>query len=1039
MITKLIEYSVHHRWFVLAIGVVVLLAGVWATNRIAIDAIPDLSDVQVIVQADYQGQPPQVVEDQVTYPLSTALLSVPGAKNVRGFSFFGLSFVYVIFEDGTDIYWARSRVLEYLSQAAGRLPDGVVPRLGPDATGVGWVYQYALVDTTGQHDLSELRSLQDWFLKYELSSLEGVAEVASVGGFVRQYQVEVDPRKLQYYGISLDHVMMAVRNSTGAVGGRVLELGETEYMVRNQAYVGDLDDLRNVPVHTPPNAPPVLLSDVADIHLGPDMRLGLADLDGEGETVGGIVVTRYGENARDVIRRVKAKLEDLKAGLPPGVQVVTTYDRSALIDRATGNLRDTLIEEILIVALVALVFLLHVRSTLIAVVTLPAGVGVSLLIMHLTGINANIMSLGGIAIAIGVMIDASLVTVENVHKHLEHDTGQRTRLEIILAACKEVGPALFFSLLIVTVSFLPVLALEGQSGRLFKPLAYTKTFAMAAGAVLAVTLVPALTALFLRGKTRTEAQNPISRFFIAAYRPVIHFALRRRWLILVATMLVLAATVVPVMRLGSEFMPPLYEGDLLYMPTTLPGISIAKVRELLQQTDRIIKSFPEVERVFGKAGRAETATDPAPLTMLETTIKLKPQDQWRPGLTPDMLIDSLDAAIRFPGLTNSWTMPIRTRIDMLATGIKTPVGIKIMGPNLDSLNGLAERVEAAIKPLAGVRSVYAERVTGGHYLDVDIDRFKAAAYGLTVADIQKTLAGAVGGMNIAYNVEGRERYPISVRYPRDLRETPEELARVLIDAPNGRAVPLGQVATLKFTDGAMMIKSEGARLTAWVFVDLKNVDVGSFVTEARTQVNSAVTLPVGYSLVWSGQYESMQEVARKLQLIIPVTLFIILLLLYLQFRNLTDSLIVLLSLPFALVGGIWLFYLFGFNTSVAVYVGFIALAGVAAETGIVMLVYLEEAVARYRAEGRLRTFADLRDAVIEGAVERVRPKLMTVLTDILSLLPVILGAGTGSEVMHRIATPLVGGMVSSTLLTLVVIPVLFFVVRSRAIRTAANF
>ena len=855
---------------------------------------------------------------------------------------------------------------------------------------------------------------------------------------LRQYQVEVDPRKLEYYGISLDHVMMAVRHSTGAAGGRVLELGETEYMVRNQAYIGDLEDLRNVPVHKPPNAPPVLLSDVADIHLGPDMRLGLADLDGEGETVGGIVVIRYGENARDVISRVKAKLEDLKAGLPPGVQVVTTYDRSALIDRATGNLRDTLIEEILIVALVALVFLLHVRSTLIAVVTLPIGVGVSLLIMHLAGINANIMSLGGIAIAIGVMIDASLVTVENVHKHLERDAGQRTRLEIILAACKEVGPALFFSLLIVTVSFLPVLALEGQSGRLFKPLAYTKTFAMAAGAVLAVTLVPALTALFLRGKTRAESQNPISRFFIAAYRPVIHVALRRRWLILVATVIVLAATIIPVMRLGSEFMPPLYEGDLLYMPTTLPGISIAKARELLQQTDRIIKSFPEVERVFGKAGRAETATDPAPLTMLETTIKLKPQDQWRPGLTPDMLIDSLDAAIRFPGLTNSWTMPIRTRIDMLATGIKTPVGIKIMGPDLDSLNSLAERVEAAIKPLAGVRSVYAERVTGGHYLDVDIDRFKAAAYGLTVADIQKTLATAVGGMNIAYNVEGRERYPISVRYPRDLRETPEELARVLIDAPDGRTVPLGQVATLKFTDGAMMIKSEDARLTAWVFVDLRNIDVGSFVTQARARVNSAVSLPTGYSLVWSGQYESMQEVARKLQLIIPVTLFIILLLLYLQFRNLTDSLIVLLSLPFALVGGIWLFYLFGFNTSVAVYVGFIALAGVAAETGIVMLVYLEEAVARYRAEGRLRTFADLHDAVVEGAVERVRPKLMTVLTDILSLLPVIIGAGTGSEVMHRIATPLVGGMVSSTLLTLVVIPVLFFVVRSRAIRTAAN-
>jgi len=809
-------------------------------------------------------------------------------------------------------------------------------------------------------------------------------------------------------------------------------------MVRSQAYIGDLDDLREIPIHTPPTGPPVLLSSVANIQLGADMRLGLAELDGRGETVGGIVITRFGENARSVISRVKAKLDELKAGLPPGVELVTTYDRSALIDRATTNLRDTLIEEILIVALVALLFLLHVRSALIAIVTLPIGVGISLLIMHLAGINANIMSLGGIAIAIGVMIDASLVTVENVHKHLERDAGSKTRLDIVLDACKEVGSALFFSLLIVTVSFLPVLALDGQSGRLFKPLAYTKTFAIAAGALLSITLIPALTALFLRGKTRSEAQNPISRFFIAGYRPVIHFALRRRWWIVLATVVILAATMIPVRRLGSEFMPPLYEGDLLYMPTTLPGLSIAKAREVLQQTDRIIKTFPEVERVFGKAGRAETATDPAPLTMLETTIKLKPQDEWRPGLTPEMLIDSLDAAVRFPGLTNSWTMPIRTRIDMLATGIKTPVGIKIMGPNLDSLNALAERVEAEIKPMTGVRSVFAERVTGGRYLDINIDRFRAAAYGLTVGDIQNTLASAVGGMSIAQNVEGRERYPISVRYPRELRDNPDELARVVIHAPNGRSVPLGHVADLEFADGAMMIKSEDARLTAWVFVDLKNIDVGTFVEQARERVNGSVRLPTGYSLVWSGQYESMQQVAEKLRVIVPVTLFIILLLLYLHFRNMTSSLIVLLSLPFALVGGIWLFYLFGFNTSVAVYVGFIALAGVAAETGIVMLVYLEEAVKRYRAEGRLHTVADLHAAIVEGAVERVRPKLMTVLTDILSLLPVILSAGAGSEVMHRVATPLVGGMVSSTALTLVVIPVLFFTIEVRKMKTAAN-
>ncbi|TET93430.1 MAG: efflux RND transporter permease subunit, partial [Candidatus Zixiibacteriota bacterium] len=997
--------------------------GIYAADEIAVDAIPDLSDVQVIIQTEYAGQPPQVVEDQVTYPLSTALLAVPKAKNVRGYSYYGLSFVYVIFEDGTDLYWARSRVLEYLSQVSGRLPKDATSQLGPDATGVGWVYQYALVDTTNQYDLAELRSLQDWFLKYELSSVPGVSEVATVGGFVRQYQVEVDPRKLEFYNIPLKHVIMAVKRSTGAVGGRLLELGETEFMVRSQAYVGDLEDLRNVPVHTPKNGPPVLLSSIANIQYGPDIRRGVAELDGEGETVGGIIVIRWGENAREVIGRVKQKLSELAAGLPEGVTVVPVYDRSELIDNAVANLRNTLFKEMLVVILITLLFLLHVRSTFIAVVTLPTGVLLTLLAMHLLGINANIMSLGGIAIAIGVMVDASLVMVENAHKHLERDSASKPRHKIILDSAKEVGPALFFSLLIITVSFLPVLVLEGQSGRLFKPLAYTKTFAMAASALLSITLIPALIALFLKGKIRSEKRNPISRISIKLYRPIINFALKHKLVVVAITMVILAVTVVPLSQIGSEFMPPLYEGDLLYMPTTLPGISVGKAKELLQQTDRIIKSFPEVERVFGKVGRAQTATDPAPLTMLETTIMLKPRDQWRPGLTPEMLVDSLDMAIQFPGLTNAWTMPIKTRIDMLATGIKTPVGIKVMGPDLDSLNAIAQRIEAVVKPLPGTRSVYAERVTGGNYFDIDIDRFKTAAYGLTVGDVQDVIKTAVGGMNITSTIEGRERYPINVRYPRELRDNPEALRRVLVATPDGGQVPLGQLAKLSFSKGAAMIKSENARLTAWVFVDLRGIDVGSYVSRARETVEASVKLPSGYSILWSGQYENMQAAAEKLRMIVPLTLFMIFLLLYLHFKNLTDCLIVLLSLPFALVGGIWFFYLFGFNSSVAVYVGFIALAGLAAETGVVMLVYLEEAVSRYRAQNRLNTLGDLQAAVIEGAVERVRPKLMTVATTILALLPIMIGHGTGSEVMQRIAAPMIGGLVSSTVLTLIIVPV----------------
>jgi Cu(I)/Ag(I) efflux system membrane protein CusA/SilA len=1033
VINRLIEASIANRWLVVWIALVVLGLGFWATDRIAVDAIPDLSDVQVIIQTDYSGQPPQVVEDQVTYPISTAMLSVPGARDVRAFSFFGLSFVYVIFEDGTDIYWARSRVLEFLSQLSDRLPAGAKPRLGPDATGVGWVYQYALLDTTDRTDLSDLRSIQDWFLKYELSALQGVAEVASVGGFVRQYQVEVDPRKLKHYGIPLSHVINAVKESTGATGAGLVELAETEFMVRSESYIGSLDDLRQLSVHKAPGKPPVLLSSVANVQLGPQIRRGVAELDGRGESVGGIIVMRYGENAREVIGRVKVRLNELRLSLPEGVRVVTVYDRTELIDGATGNLFSTLFKEMIIVVLVILLFLLHVRSTLVAVVVLPAGVALSTLTMHLLGINANIMSLGGIAIAIGVMVDASLVTVENAHKHLERHHGARPRSEIILEATKEVGPALFFSLLIITVSFLPVLVLEGQAGRLFAPLAYTKTFAMAASALLSITVVPALVVLVVRGRIRPEKQHPISRLLIAAYRPVIRFALNYRWLVVAAAVIVLAVTVVPLSRLGSEFMPPLHEGDLLYMPTTPPGMSVDKARELLQQTDRVIAAFPEVERVFGKAGRAETATDPAPLTMLETTIMLKPRGKWRPGLTPDMLIDSLDAAVQFPGLTNSWTMPIRTRIDMLATGIKTPVGIKIMGTDLDSLNAIAVRVEDAVRSLPGIRSVYGERLTGGNYLDIDIDRLKASAYGLTPGEIHNALATAVGGMNMAENVEGRERYAVSIRYPRELRDNPEEIARTLIAAPDSRNVPLGQVATLRFSEGAAMIKSENARPTARVFVDLENIDIGSFVARARTTVAEQVALPQGYSLVWSGQYENMQAVAEKLTVIVPLALFVILVLLYLHFRSFADTLIVMLSLPFSLVGGVWLMYLLEFNTSVAVYIGFIALAGLAAETGVVMIVYLNAARDRLRREKRLDTEADLRTAITEGAAERVRPKVMTVATTILALLPALIGTGTGAEVMQRIAAPMVGGMASSALLTLIVVPSLYYMIERRRI------
>jgi len=1031
MISRIIEYSVNHRWLVISITAVLFMAGLYAAREIAVDAIPDLSDVQVIIQTDYSGQPPQIVEDQVTYPLSTAMLSVPKAKSIRGFSYFGLSFVYIIFEDGTDIYWARSRVLEYLSQMGGHLPEGVTPQLGPDATSVGWVFQYALVDSTNQFDLAELRSLQDWFLKFELASLDGVAEVASVGGIVRQYQIEVDPRKLAFYNIPLQDVIMAVKSSTGAIGGRLIELGETEFMIRSQAYFDNLEDIRGVPVHTSADAPPVLLSSIANVQYGPDMKRGLAELDGKGESIGGIIVMRSGENALKVIDRVKQKIEELKPGLPEGVAIIPVYDRSGLIGRAIANLNNTLIEEIIFVVLITFLFLLHVRSTLVAAITLPLGVLISLLLMHLFNINANIMSLGGIAIVIGEMVDALMVMVENTHKHLERDAGKKSHVQIVIDAAKEVGPALFVSLLIMTISFLPVLVLEDQSGRLFKPLVYTKTFAMIGSALLSITLIPALTAFFVKGKIYPEAKNPVSRISIMMYRPILNLAFKHKTSVIVLSLLFMIATFLPLSKIGTEFMPPLYEGDLLYMPTTLPGISIGKAKELLQQTDKIIASFPEVERVFGKAGRAETATDPAELTMLETTIKLKPMEQWRPGLTPDMLIDSLDRSIQFPGLTNAWTMPIKTRIDMLATGIKTPLGIKVMGPNLDSLNAIARRIEMTVKQIPGTRSVYAERVTGGNYLDINIDRFKAAVYGLKVGDIQEIINTAIGGINIVDNIEGRERYSVNIRYPRELRDNPEELRRVLVSAPDGTQIPLGQIASIEFTKGAMMIKSEDARPTAWIYVDLKGTDIGGYVAAARQAVGKSANLPAGYSLVWSGQYENMQAVTEKLKLILPLTLLLILFMLYIEFKNLTSTLIVLLSLPFALVGGIWLFYIFGFNASVAVYIGFIGLAGLAAETGVIMLVYLEEAISRYKRENRLKTIADLRSAVMEGAVERVRPKLMTVVATIVALLPIMFDRGTGSEVMGRIATPMVGGLVSSTILTLIIIPILFYIINLR--------
>jgi len=1010
----------------------IILVGIIAMMNIPLDAIPDLSDVQVIIFTEYPGQAPQVVEDQVTYPLTTAMLAVPYAKVVRGYSFFGLSFVYVIFEDGTDLYWARSRVLEYLNYVSKRLPQGVTPSLGPDATGVGWVYEYVL--KSDSLNLAQLRSIQDWYLRYELTSVPGVAEVASIGGYVKQYQVDVDPNKLLTYDIPLNKIKMAIQRSNNDVGGRLVEMSETEFMVRGLGYIKSIDDLNNIPLGVDKYGTPVLLRQVADIHLGPELRRGVADWNGEGEIAGGVVVMRYGENALKTIQAVEKKLNELKKGLPPGVEIVPAYNRASLIERAIDNLQHKLIEESIVVALVCIIFLLHFRSAFVAIFTLPVGILAAFIVMQYQGINANIMSLGGIAIAIGAMVDAAIVMIENAHKHIERDGGKKNHWQIIIDSSKEVGPALFYSLLIITLSFLPVFTLQAQEGRLFKPLAFTKTYSMAAAALLSITIVPILMGFLIRGKIMPEEKNPINHFLIKVYRPVINAVLRQKWLTIGLALLVLIGTWFPLSQLGSEFMPPLNEGDLLYMPTTDPGVSITKAKQILQQTDKIIKSFPEVESVFGKVGRAETATDPAPLSMIETIIRLKPEDQWRPGMTQEKLVDEMNAALHFPGLTNAWTMPIKTRIDMLSTGIKTPVGIKLMGNDLSVLSDLAQKVALMLKDVPGTLSVFPEKTVGGNYFDFVINRKEAARYGMTVGDVQDVIMSAIGGMNVTQTVEGLERYPVNVRYGRELRDDITTLKRVLIPTPTGAQIPIAQVADIVIRKGPPGIKSENARRTAWLYVDLKDIDVGTYVANAKKVVDRELKLPQGYSIVWSGQYEYMQRAQQRLRLVIPVTLIIIFLLLYLNFKNTSEALVVMLSLPFSLVGGIWFMYILGYHFSVAVGVGFIALAGVAAETGVVMLIYLDHAFNDRATKGMMQTLGDLKAAVMEGAVERVRPKMMTVTAIMAGLLPIMWGLGTGSEVMKRIAAPMVGGMVTSTILTLVVIPVVYFFWKSRGLR-----
>jgi len=1077
MLQRVIDFSLKNKFIVLLATAALVLGGVYALRHIPLDAIPDLSDTQVIIYTPWEGQAPNIVEDQVTYPITTKMLSVPRQKAVRGYSFYGFSFVYVIFEDGTDPYWARSRVLEYLSGLSGQLPKGVTPSLGPDATGVGWAFMYTINSTN--RDLAELRSYQEWYLKYQLTAVDGVSEVASVGGFVKQYQVTVDPTKLRAYNLSLKDVSTAIERSNGEVGGRSLELSEREFILRVKGYVQSLDDLRKVAVGSGPNGVPILLREVATVQFGPDMRRGIAEQNGEGETVGGIVVVRYGANANQVIQAVKRRLDQAMKGLPPDVKYTAVYDRTALIDRAVKTLEEKLLEESLVVALVCLAFLLHLRSALVAIIILPIAVLIAFLVMFGQGISSNIMSLGGIAIAVGAMVDAVIIMIENAHKHLERDQGKKPHWEIIRDAAVEVGPTLFYSLLVITVSFLPVFTLQAQEGRLFKPLAFTKTYSMGAAALLSITLAPILMGFFIRGKIPKEEKNPINRFLIWLYHPVIDFVIKRRWrVIITAAVIVLwvffpwnrlvtgvvpegraremalkAGVLFPYQNIGSEFMPPLYEGDLLYMPTTFPGISPTKARQILQITDCIIKSFPEVKTVFGKAGRAETATDPAPMDMIETTIQLKPESEW-PAVdikdengrviahrrrTHDELTDALNDAVQIPGLNNAWTMPIITRIDMLSTGIKTPIGIKVAGPDLRELERIGTEIEAVMRTVPGTASAYAERVNGGRFIEFEINRDAIARYGLTIGDVQDVLSVALGGMPLATTVEGLQRYTINLRYDRDFRSDLRSLSDdIVVPTPGGAQVPLGQLATLKVVDGPMGIKSEAAVPNAWIYVDIRGVDVGTYVQMAMHSVNEAIAkgaikLPPGYNIFWSGQYEYMLRAQQRLMIVVPLTLLIILLIIYLNTRSLVKTAIVMLAVPFSLVGAFWIIYLLHYNLSVAVWVGIIALAGLDAETGVVMLLYLDLAYDEWKKKGLMRDAADLRDAIYHGAVKRVRPKAMTACVIIAGLAPILWSHGTGADVMKRIATPMVGGVVTSTLMELLVYPAIFFLWRSRSL------
>jgi len=1085
MLKRVIAWSVDNKLIVVLFTVVAIVAGVIALRRTPLEALPDLSDVQVIVQAEYNEQAPRIVEDQVTYPIAAEMLKVPGARVVRGYSYFGVSFVYVIFDDGTDLYWARSRVLEYLNGLKSRLPTTVSPTLGPDATGLGWIYQYALEDTTGKMSLADLRALQDWDLRYQLTSVPGVSEVATIGGFEKQYQVDLDPAKLLAYRIPVTRVMQAIQNANADIGAMVMELSEREYMVRGLGYLKSIADIENVVVGATAAGTPIRVAELGRVNVGPAVRRGIADLDGRGDAVGAIVVMRFGQNALTTIEHVKQRLKDIAPGLPSGVVIRPVYDRSELIERAIANLRVKLLEEGLAVALVCIIFLLHARSALVAVFTLPVGILIAFVAMRGMGVGADIMSLGGIAIAIGVMVDAAVVLIENLHKHLERavtakeraagagpeaetsrwvDTGvlsAEERWRVVVVAAQEVGPALFFSLLIVTVSFLPVFALEGQEGRLFHPLAYTKTFAMAAASLLAVTLVPVAMGLFVRGKIYRESANPVNRLAVRVYRPFITFVLRHRWPVIGAAVVTVILTWIPWTRIGSEFMPPLEEGTILFMPTTLPGVSVARAREILRIQDGILKKFPEVDHVWGKAGRANTATDPAGLDMSETTITLKPRSEWRPGMTYDRLIAEMDTAVRLPGVTNAWTMPIKGRIDMLATGIRTPVGVKVFGPDLAELERIGREIEGAVQMVPGTRSAFAERAVSGYYLDIDIDRQAAARHGLNVGDVQAVIATAIGGMTITQTVEGRQRFGVRVRYPQELRDTPERLASVLVPVAHASAaatasagmsgmgaasalsgnaaqVPLGQIARITAVAGPMVVRTEGAIPTVWVYVDVTGRDIGRYVADAQREVAARVTVPPGYSIVWSGQYEYMQRAKETMKLVIPATLAVIFLLLYFNFKSVSETLIVMLSLPFALVGGIWFIWGLGYNWSVAVAIGFIALAGLAAETGVVMLMYLDHAWEARLAAGQRPTLRDLYDAVMEGAVGRVRPKMMTVGTTIIGLLPILWGSGEGGTVMRRIAAPMIGGMISSTLLTLLVIPVIYSLWKERTLAAAAD-